>query len=267
MLMINALGKTLKDMVFNPFLLVPGILFVGLQALLYIVFFSIFDTVPNFIYDVLVLGSSLNAGFFDSLGAFFLVYPFEITVFSFLAVLWVAGYVWLLAAFTHFRENPHDSIFGAVSSSFSSVGKIIGLSVFLWILLALFVTASMAIVFLGIIFSGAQVAFILLLALFWLFGFLVYLKLLFLPIVFYSEKKRIREAVSLTVQWAKKKTIAIFLVILCGAIFYEVIAEAAISVADAIESETIAILVMFFALSVISTFSGTLMVNYYYSGK
>ncbi|GEM_PF-2646607 len=260
--MINAFGKTLSDL-FNPLNFVPGALLVLYQTALYFVFFQFFDIVPRFFYETLVVGTTLKANIFDTFGSFVFLNLDEIAVLGLLCVLWVLGFVWLLFVYTSAITGNSKGVLGAVSDSFSKILSIAGVSVFLWIILLLFFAVSLGLILSGVFFEGLQIVFLVLFALWLLAGFVIYLKLAFLPVVFFAEKKKIREALSLTAQWSKKKLLAIFLVILVTSIVSRFLAEIASALGDMIAAEPVAILVMFLALSVISSFSGLFFVNFY----
>lgn len=264
--MFKAFSQTIKGLASNPFLFMPAGILVIFQAFLYMLFFQIFDVVPRFFYEVLALNENVNSSFFDNLAAFTVVNFNEILFLAALSVLWVAGTTWFLFACTSAKEL-NGKVPQAITASASSIGKIIGLSIFFWVLIVLFFFIAGLIAFVGVLIESASLIALVLLAAWLVIGFVLYLKLAFLPIVFYSEKKKIRESIHLTNEWTKKKLLAIFFVLLITGIASRLISDTAIALTDNMEIEELAIVIMFCSLTITSAFSGNFLVNYYYATK
>lgn len=262
--MFAALAKTLEDLLSNPFLVVPAALLVLYQALLYYVFFMVFDTAPKFFYDVFALGETVNTGIFDSLAAFVLFHFNELLVVAFLSILWIAGFVGVLFAYSAAKKNPSIGALGAVMTALSKAGKIIGTSFFMWVLVLLFLFGLSSAILLAVFMPGLKLVFMVSFALILLAGIIVYLKIIFLPIVFFDSDKKIVQAMKLTDEFTKKRLIGIFLLVFVLAVLSRLAGEIASTALDALEIEPLAILLMFLSASIISAFTSLSIVNYYY---
>lgn len=262
--MFAALAKTLEDLLSNPFLVVPAGLLVLYQALLYYVFFVVFDTAPKFFYDVFALGETVNTGIFDSLAAFVLFHFNELLVVAFLSILWIAGFVGVLFAYSAAKKNPSAGAIGAVSIALSKAGKIIGTSFFMWVLVLLFLFGLGSAILLSVFMQGLELVFMIAFALILLAGVIVYLKIIFLPIVFFDSEKKIVQAMKLTDEFTKKRLAGIFLLVFVLAILSRFAGEIASTALDLIEIEPVAILLMLLVASIISAFTSLSIANYYY---
>lgn len=265
MLMFAALAKTLEDLLSNPFLIVPAGLLVLYQAFIYYVFFVVFDTAPKFFYDVFALGETVNTGIFDSFTVFILFHFNELLVVAFLSILWIAGFVGVLFAYSAAKKNPSTGALGAVSIALSNAGKIIGTSFFLWILVLLFLFGLGAAILLSVFMQGLEIVFMIAFLLILLAGALVYLKIIFLPIIFFDSGEKIAKAIKLTDEFTKKRIIGIFLLVFVLAVFSRLAGDIASNVLGAIEIELLAIIFMMLAASIITAFTSLSLVNYYYT--
>ncbi len=263
--MFKALNKTVQNTL-NPAFLFISALFIVYQAALYLVFFEFFDLVPKFFYDTFVLANNLNASFFDAAFAFAVANFDALIVLAVLSILWIAGYVWLLFCFTKIKHEKIPMINALVMTG-KYITRIIGLSFFYWILVLLFALIGLFIVFVGVFLGGLELLFYLLFLIWLVIGTVLYLKLIFLPIIFFSEDKKIRESIRETNEWGKKKLLHVVLIMLITSVVSTVIGEAAIFLSELTSIELVSIIIFFLALTVTSSFSGLFLTNYYFLTK
>jgi len=178
-------------------------------------------------------------------------------------VLWVASSLWMVFSFTNFASN-NESPLKSTFSPVKHLGKIIGLSIFLGIILLLYFFIMGLILWIGILYNLELISFAGLII--WiLVGVFLFFKLIFLPVEFFSKEQKITKAIKNIWSWNSKHFFSIVVFIIIVSIISNLITTIGISISDLIPIEEISIIIIFLALAFSSGYFSYSLVNYYFS--
>lgn len=262
--MLKTIAGSFFKLLKNPFLALPGIILVLVQAALWTIFFYLNDTIPRFYYELFVLKTVPDAGFFETI---FLVVLANVEEFFFLSVfiaLWFCATLFMVHSFVNHAtrgEPPLTSAFSPIKS----LGKIFGLGVFYWIILLLY--SALFLFFIWLLFLGGIFGIIGYAGMiFWLFfGAFLYFKLFFLPAEFFSKHQPIKMAIKNAWSFEGKKFFKQLFFVLAILIVAHAILTAGLSIAELAPIDEIAIIIIIASMGFSSSYFGIALVDYYLS--
>ncbi len=262
--MFNALIEGAAEITKNPFYFIPALFVMVLNTIISLL---AVDHVFQLVYSAFVFGEVPEATLVELPYYMLTIYTGEILVIAaatFVAMLLGFYLVFVYASLLSGKEKGGVK---ALTSGFSRIGELIGLTFFTGIAALLYAAIGYALFVASITFEGIGIiTFILFLALI-LAGIYIYVKLAFTPVIMAVEKRKLKEALADCWKWTAKKPIgvAFFLVVLgfIAALGTEVFS--AIGDATGIEEVSLAIFVIGVAL--VNTYYNIAYIKYYLGSK
>ena len=262
-MVIGAVLGALKIIFKKPQVVLP-LLF---AAIINVVLLSLFfDAVFDFLYDAFVLGNIPSSGLWELPFAVFASYPSGVILIILLSFVSAVVQFWAVFALAKFVKDldGKGGIVSAVKAANKRIYDVLGISVFLSAVFALYSLIFLFLVWL----IGLAGIFALVLILLWvLFGVWLFIKLFLLAIVSAAEKLNTRDAIGKTWLFAEKHFLGIIAIIIVAGIIVAVIEGVGTAIADWLNldifSDIISIIFILFA----QTFSQLAFILYYLKSR
>ena len=256
--MIKALIKAAGQIIRNPFVIIPAIIFSFILA-----FFidAVFMTIMEVIYRAFVLLEFPDVPTvelpFHLIGKYFM----NLVSLVVLGSIINAGAAMVFFAYTHYSKKGK----GITESLFYAIGRIsdaIALAVFVLIVLTLY-SAILWIAYLLFSIGGLEIIAILLILLVLLLGFYLAVKLYFVPVVMAAEEIRLKEAIAKTWLWSQKRFFGALAMLAVVNLVWIVITSLTFGFVFAFEDPVLYMTAFIIISSIASAYSVLAMANYY----
>lgn len=262
--MIKSLVGSAFAFVAKPKLFLPALIVAIFNLAL--AYFAV-DAFLEIIYNSLVLGIYPEGTLLQIPGLFFMMYPIQTIIVIALALIVYASSAWLIFSYAKSVKDSSAGIGAAISFGLKSLGRIVSLTLFLFIVGLVYAIIAFILLYFTISIELLGLAALVLLLLWFLFGIYLLFKLYFLPVVMAVEEINLKQGVGKVWQWSNQRLLPIILLIIILEIVAFILTIIGLGAGDLLD-DVILSAATFYPFALISiAYCSLVLVNYYNSNK